>query len=81
MVTETPEDRRSSTLADWQAAIDDKDALLLDPETYTAHLIEQAMSANRQGAINADELRELLELVDAAYSWAVEEQLTRELNQ
>jgi phosphatidylserine/phosphatidylglycerophosphate/cardiolipin synthase-like enzyme len=56
-------------------------SLLSDPEAHTSALIEQAKQARAQGIIGGADLRELLEWVDSAYSWAVEEQLTRELNQ
>ena len=81
MATDDREDGRAVMLKGWQKAVDDREALLRDPEAHTSALIEQAKQARAQGIISDEDLRELLEWVDAAYSWAVEEQLTRELNQ
>jgi hypothetical protein len=81
MVTDDREDGRAVMLKGWQKAVDDREALLRDPEAHASALIEQAKQARAQGIIGDEDLRELLEWVDAAYSWAVEEQLTRELNQ
>jgi hypothetical protein len=54
---------------------------LRKPEAYTLALTELAQQACARGVITDEDLRELLEWVDSAYAWAVEEQLTRELNQ
>jgi len=81
MTESTPEARRAKMLADWQAAVDDQAAWLADPEVYWTSLVEQAKEARREGVIDADDLREQLELADAAYSWAAEELITLELNQ
>lgn len=75
------EDGRAKVLADWQEAVNDREGLLRDPEARRSALVEQAKQARAQGVIGDEDLRELLEWADAAYSWAVEEQLTRELNQ
>ncbi|MDY7563460.1 hypothetical protein [Pseudomonas sp. AB6] len=77
----TPEDRRAKVLADLQEAINDKDALLRNPEAHTGPLTEQVKAAYRQGVIDADDQRGYLEWIDSAQAWAVEELLTRELNQ
>lgn len=74
-------DRRAQFLADWQAALNDTQALLREPDVYSAGLIEQAKTAYQQGWTSAEELREQLEWADAAQAWAVEELLTRELDQ
>ncbi|WP_394245293.1 hypothetical protein [Halopseudomonas laoshanensis] len=68
---------RAAFLADWQEAIEDKNALLNDSETYTAELIGQANRANDEGLINAEDLREMREWADAAQSWAIEELVDR----
>lgn len=82
MLTEqTPEDRRAQVLADLQEAIHDKETLLRNPEAHTQTLTEQVKAAFRQGVIDADDQREYLEWIDSAQAWAVEELLTRELNQ
>jgi hypothetical protein len=81
MSTDDREDGRAVMLEGWQKAVDDREALLRDPEAHTSALIEQAKQARAQGVIGDEDLRELLEWVDSAYSWAIEEQLTRELNQ
>lgn len=81
MTSEKAEDGRAKVLADWQEAVNDREALLRDPEAHTTALTEQAKQACAQGVITDEDLRELLEWVDSAYAWAVEEQLTRELNQ
>lgn len=81
MSTDDREDGRTVMLAGWQKAVDDREALLRDPEAHTTALTEQAQKAFAQGVITDEDLRELLEWVDSAYAWAVEEQLTRELNQ
>lgn len=81
MTSEKAESGRAKVLADWQEAVNDREALLRDPEAHTTALTEQAKQARAQGVISDEDLRELLEWVDSAYAWAVEEQLTRELNQ
>ncbi|RMP68441.1 hypothetical protein [Pseudomonas syringae group genomosp. 3] len=75
MSTDLAQDRRTKMLADWQESIEDKQALLKDPEAYTQQLIEQAADAFTAGVIKREDLRELREWADAAYSWAVEEKL------
>ena len=75
MSTETAQDSRAKMLADWQKALEDKEALLKAPEAYTQQMIEQAAEAFTARVINWEDLRELKEWADGAYSWAVEEQL------
>lgn len=75
MSTESAQDRRAKMLADWQEAIEDKQALLKEQATYTQQLIEQAAQAFAAGTISREDLRELKEWADASYSWAVEELL------
>lgn len=77
----TAEDRGAQVLADFQEAINDQDALLRDPEAYVAQQVERVKEAAQQGVIGVEDVRELLEWADAAQAWAVEELLTRELNQ
>lgn len=72
MLTESAIDSRSKMLADWQEAIEDKQALLKDPEAYTRRLIEQATQAFTAGTISREDFRELRAWADAAYSWAIE---------
>ena len=52
MSTEIAQDRRAKMLADWQEALEDKEALLKAPEAYTQQLIEQAAEAFTAGVIN-----------------------------
>jgi len=81
MATEDKQNQRTGFIKAWHTSVEDREALLRDPEAHTTALTEQAQQAFAQGVIDAEVLRELLELVDSAYAWAVEEQLTRELNQ
>ena len=80
MTAVTDDDRRNSLLTAWHAEIQNKTALLKDPEDFTGRLMVKAKEAHTQGVIDSDDLRELLELAYAANEWAVEELLTRELN-
>ncbi len=73
--------RRAQVLADFQQALDDREALLRDPEGYIAPLVEQIRQAAAEGVIDVDDLREQLEWSDSALGWAIEELVTRELNQ
>ncbi|MFJ3685506.1 hypothetical protein [Pseudomonas sp. NPDC090208] len=75
------EARRTQILAEWQTAMDDKEALLASPEDRSGNMAAKAKEAFEQGDITDDDLREMLEQADAAYGWALEELLTRELNQ
>lgn len=79
MPTETPTERERA-LADWQKLADDENALVLEPDAYHRRLIDLAHEARRLEVIDAEDLRELLELADAAYAWAVEERITRGLD-
>jgi hypothetical protein len=81
MATDDKQDQETGFIAAWSTSVNDREALLRSPEAYTAALAEQVREACAQGVITEDDLRELLEWVDSAYSWALEEQLTRELNQ
>lgn len=80
MTTESPTQHRARTLADWQELADDKNALVLEPDDYHRRLIDLAHNARRLEVISAEDLRELLELADAAYAWAVEERITQGLD-
>jgi shikimate kinase len=73
-------ERSAAFIEAWHISVNDRDTLLRDPEAHTSALIEQAKQARAEGIISDEDLRELLGWVDSAYSWAVEEQLTRELN-
>lgn len=81
MATEDKQDQRTGFLTAWQTLVEDRDALLRDPEAHTTELTEKAQQAFAQGVITDEDLHGLLEWRDSAYAWAVEEQLTRELNQ
>lgn len=81
MATEDKQDQRTGFITAWHTSVEDREALLRNPEAHTTALTEQAKQACAQGVITDEDLRELLEWVDSAYAWAVEEQLTRELNQ
>jgi hypothetical protein len=81
MATEDKTEQEAGFIAAWRIAVNDREALLRDPEAHTSALTEQAKQAHAQGVIGDEDLRELMEWADSAYSWAVEEQLTRELNQ
>ena len=81
MATDDKQDQETGFIAAWRTSVNDREALLRDPEAHTTVLTEQAQQACTQGVITEEDLRELLEWVDSAYSWAVKEQLTRELNQ
>lgn len=81
MATEDKQDQRTGFITAWHTSVEDREALLRDPEAYITALIEQAQQACAWGVITDEDLRELLEFVDSTYAWAVEAQLTRELNQ
>ena len=72
---------RAQVLADFQEGMNDQEALLRDPEGHAAPLVAGIKTAAAIGVISAEDLREALEWADAAQAWAVEELLTRELNQ
>lgn len=72
---------RAKFLADWQKALGDRDALLSDPEGYAGELTLRAKRAREQSIISNDDLSESLGWVNAAYEWALEELLSRELGQ
>jgi hypothetical protein len=81
MAIEDKQNQEAGFITAWHTAVNDREALLRDPEAHTSALTEQAKQARAQGVISDEDLRELLQWVDSAYAWAVEEQLTRELNQ
>lgn len=81
MATEDKQDQRTGFITGWHTLVEDREALLRDPEAHTTELTEKAQQAFAQGVITDEDLRELLEWLDSAYAWAVEELLTRELNQ
>lgn len=70
MKPESPEERRARTLADWHELINDQDALLADPDTHWSLLSNRANEAYSQGALTAEDLREMLDQADAAYASA-----------
>lgn len=57
----------------WEAKINDQKALLADPAGRVRELTAEANQARRQGLITEEDLRELLEWIDAANAWAQEE--------
>jgi len=73
-------ERRAKLLADLQEEINDKDALLKDPESHTRNLSERAKAAHTQSIISSEDLSELLEWIDSGYEWAVEELVDRSKN-
>lgn len=81
MATEDKQEQRTGFITAWHTSVEDREALLRDPESHTTALIAQAQQTCTLNVITDEDLRELLEWVDSAYAWAVEEQLTRELNQ
>lgn len=76
MPTLTKPDQRAKALADFQEAINDQDALLADPPGHVERLTQQARQHKAQGVIDAEDLRELLEWIDAAFAWAEEERVS-----
>lgn len=68
------------TLQHWQTLYNDRAATGRDPEGQRAALVVLAETLHALGVIESDDLAELLEQADAAYSWGVEAQLTDELN-
>ncbi|NVL48628.1 hypothetical protein F2S72_01295 [Pseudomonas syringae pv. actinidiae] len=75
MINATEASSGEQVLADFEIAIEDKKALLRDPESHVASLTEQIKLAAENGLITAEDLREHLEWADAALSWALEERL------
>ncbi|WP_122222842.1 hypothetical protein [Pseudomonas syringae group genomosp. 3] len=73
-------DGRSPAVKAWYQALCEQSALLDGPEDYTQALCVQANALHAAGEVEAAELGDMLQAVDAGYSWAVEELLTRELN-
>lgn len=71
----------ATNLVDWEALYGDKAGLLKSPEAHQFTLDVLARELHVQGVIDARELADLIEQADAAYRWAVEEQLNAELNQ
>ncbi len=72
MVTGDKQDQRAGFNTVWHTSVEDREALLRDPEAHTTALTEQAQQAFAQGVITDEDLRELLEWVDSAYAWAEE---------
>lgn len=81
MATEDKQDQRTVFMTAWQILVEDREALLRDLEAHITELTETAQQSFAQGVITDEDLHELLKWRDSAYAWAVEEQLTRELNQ
>lgn len=73
MATDSPDSTRDRTLAEWEVKINDQKALLADPAGRISLLTDEANQARRQGLITEEDLRELLEWIDAANAWAQEE--------
>ncbi|MEX6666834.1 hypothetical protein [Pseudomonas sp. W2-17] len=61
MATEDKQDHETGFIAAWRTSLNDREALLRDPEVYTTALTEQAQQACDQGVITDEDLRELLE--------------------
>lgn len=55
----------------WVAELDDRFALVTDPDGRSAVLAEMAKAAHRRREIDAGELCEMLELAEAARLWAL----------
>lgn len=71
MSTESNYDARAKVLADLQEALHDKAQLLRNPEAHIAQVIAKAELAAAQGLIDADDLREIKEWADSAFSSAL----------
>ncbi|MFJ9993444.1 hypothetical protein ACIQSO_22245 [Pseudomonas putida] len=56
--------------AAWLAELDDRVALVTDPDGRAAVLSEMAYFANRRGEVGDDVLVDMLDLVEAARQWA-----------
>ena len=58
-------------LAEWQAAIKNKEDLVTDPDAHACKLSDLAMLAYERRQVESGELSEMLELSDAARLWAL----------
>lgn len=70
----------SPAVKKWNAALMQQAPLLDDPAGYCAALRSEAYSLHGAMDVDAADLADMLESVDGAYAWAVEELITRELN-
>jgi len=55
----------------WVAELDDRFALVTDPDGRAAVLSEMAFAAHRRHEVDAGELSDMLELAEAARQWAL----------
>lgn len=69
---------RSPAVQAWYRAYRERSALLDEPQVYTAALRVQAEALHAAGEVDAAELADMLEGIDAAYGWAAEELISRE---
>lgn len=58
----------------WQAAIENRAALLADPDARRDYLRD--LVYQEQGQLDEEQVVERFELVDASYWWAMEERMT-----
>lgn len=63
---------RSSAIAHWQVMLRDEVALLAIPGAHHKALLRQAHALHQGHVIDGDDLSDLMELADAALSYAVE---------
>jgi hypothetical protein len=69
---------KESELRIWHETLENEDRRIAAPDHYVGELQGHAKALSRLGIIDLWELRELMELADAAYSHSIEEQHTRE---
>lgn len=63
-----------SAAEQWRESIEDREALLSDPEARHRHLVALVEHARSRGA-SPDDVCEMLEITDSALLWAKEENL------
>ena len=66
-------DGETMTGTTWRAAIENRAALLADPDARRDYLRE--LVCQEQGQLDDEQVVERFELVDAAYWWAMEERV------
>lgn len=57
----------------WVAELDDQTALITDPDGRAAVLSEMAYAAHRRQEVDDDDLVDMLEIVESARLWALDE--------
>lgn len=57
----------------WLAELEDQPALVADPDGRAVVLSDQAMAAYWKGAVDADQLCDMLDFPEAARLWALAE--------